>query len=219
MFILKVTSGIFWSLTYILILTRGQRDKTYGMPIIALCANLSWEFIFSFVFPHAIPQIYVNIVWFSLDVFILLQFLKYGKSDYPAMFLPTFLTTLIISFLMVLSVTIEFADWFGKYAAFSQNLLMSILFVSLLKKRGNVQGQSLYIAIFKMLGTLCASVLFAIYYPTLLIGMISIAIFVFDGLYIVLLYQKFYELGISPWTRVGRRPAAGYPGMAAADKT
>jgi hypothetical protein len=209
MFFLKVTSGIFWSLVYVCILIRGYRDKTYGMPMIALCANISWEFIFSFVFPHAIPQIYVNIVWFSLDFLILVQFIKYGKNEYQTMFRSGLLATLIISFLIVLSITIEFKDWFGKYAAFSQNLLMSIMFIIMLKKRDNIQGQSLYIAIFKMAGTLCASILFAIYYPSLLIIMISALTFGFDCIYTIMLYQKFNDLGVNPWTRITGKVSMG----------
>ncbi len=40
-------SGLFWTVTYLLIIRRGFRDQTYGMPLVALCANLAWEFIFS----------------------------------------------------------------------------------------------------------------------------------------------------------------------------
>jgi len=49
--ILLVSSGVLWTVTYLLIIRRGFLDHTYGMPLVALCANLSWEFIFSFVFP------------------------------------------------------------------------------------------------------------------------------------------------------------------------
>ena len=49
---LMLGSGIFWTLTYVPIIWRGFLDQTYGMPLAALCANLSWEFIFSFVHPH-----------------------------------------------------------------------------------------------------------------------------------------------------------------------
>jgi hypothetical protein len=37
-----------------------------------------------------------------------------------------------------IGITFEFQDFEGKYAAFSQNLMMSILFVALLVKRGNL---------------------------------------------------------------------------------
>jgi hypothetical protein len=54
--ILLVGTGIFWTITYLLIIRRGFLDHTYGMPLIALCANLTWEFIFSFVFPQGPVQ-------------------------------------------------------------------------------------------------------------------------------------------------------------------
>jgi len=41
---------------------RGFKDKTFGMPFAALCANISWEAIFAFVTPHSSPQIYINYV-------------------------------------------------------------------------------------------------------------------------------------------------------------
>ncbi|MHC5853839.1 transmembrane-type terpene cyclase [Nostoc sp.] len=42
---LMLGSGAFWILTYILLIQRGFKDQTYGMALVALCANLSWEFI------------------------------------------------------------------------------------------------------------------------------------------------------------------------------
>ncbi len=54
--LLMLGSGIFWTITYILIIQRGLRDHTYGMPLVALCANISWEFIFSFILPPYLVQ-------------------------------------------------------------------------------------------------------------------------------------------------------------------
>ena len=65
---LMLGSGAFWALAYVLIIRRGFLDATYGMPLVALCANVSWEFIFSFVHPHGPVQRPVNIVWFLLDL-------------------------------------------------------------------------------------------------------------------------------------------------------
>jgi len=33
---LMIVGGIFWSLTYILVIRRGFKDKTYGIPLAAL---------------------------------------------------------------------------------------------------------------------------------------------------------------------------------------
>lgn len=46
---LMLGSGAFWTLTYVLMIRRGFVDRTYGMPLVALGANVSWEFIFSFL--------------------------------------------------------------------------------------------------------------------------------------------------------------------------
>ena len=79
---LMIIGGLFWSITYILSIGRGFKDKTYGMPLAALCANISWEGMFYFIYPHSPPQLYIDYAWFLIDVFILMQFLKYGRSEF-----------------------------------------------------------------------------------------------------------------------------------------
>ena len=66
--VLKLGSGVSWTLVYILIINRGFQDRTFGMPLTALCANLSWEFIFSFIYPQNPPQNYINITWLAFDI-------------------------------------------------------------------------------------------------------------------------------------------------------
>ncbi len=207
---LMIAGGIFWSLTYILIIRRGFKDKTYGMPLAALCANISWEFIFSFVHPHSAPQIYINYIWFFLDVFIVLQFLKFGKSEFPALsnkqFYIVFLLALATGFGLVLSITYEFNDWQGAYSAFGQNLMMSVLFIVMLFRRENLRGQSIFIAIFKMLGTGLSSLAFYLYAPisqgSVLLPFLFVSIFIYDLIYAGMVYQKYREDGISVWERI-----------------
>jgi hypothetical protein len=80
--IILTIGGIFWILTYVFIISKGFKDKTYGMPLIALCTNISWEFIFSFILPHSPPQLFVNYLWFGLDSVIVFQFFKYHKNEF-----------------------------------------------------------------------------------------------------------------------------------------
>ena len=204
-----ITGGIFWSLTYILIIRRGLIDKTYGMPLAALCANISWEAIFSFIHPHSPPQIYINYMWFLLDAFIVMQFLKYGKSEFPALsnkkFNAMFLLTLVTCFFLVLFITYEFNDRDGAYAAFGQNLMMSILFIVMLFRRNDPRGQSIFIAIFKMLGTAMASLAFYLYKPitqgSYLFYFLFISILAYDLIYTAMIYQKYREKNIPLWGR------------------
>ncbi|KOS69082.1 membrane protein [Lysinibacillus contaminans] len=189
--------GLFWILTYILIIKRGFQDKAYGMPMVAICANVSWEFIFAFIYPQNDLQQKITIIWFVLDIVILIQYLIYGRKEFKKylsnkLFYACFFITLGISFLTILAITQEFNDYEGIYTAFFQNLMMSGLFISLLFWRGNLNGQSLSIAIFKMLGTLFASVAFFIYFRTSLITILSVATLLYDWIYIFFLC-KFYS--------------------------
>src|SRR5262245_31865073 len=202
---LQIGSGIFWTAVYILIIRLGFRERTYGMPIAALCANISWEFIFSFVYPHDPPQNYITIVWFVFDLVIVLQTLRFGRVAFEprSLFYPAFILGLLVRFGARLAITVQCHDWDGKYTAFGQNLMMSVLFVAMLLKRQNVTGQSIYIALFKMAGTLLPSILFFLRSPNApLLNFLYVAIFIFILIYAVLLYAKHRELGINPWTRV-----------------
>lgn len=197
--------GAFWSATYLLIIRRGFKDKTYGMPMAALCANISWEAIFAFFTPHDPPQLYVNYIWFSLDVIIVWQFLKYGKKEFPEItnwqFFALFGLGIGISIPMILAVNYEFQDDVGAYAAFGQNLMMSVLFVTMLINRKGIDGQSFYIGLFKMIGTGLSSLAFYMYRPIAqdsnLLQFLFVAIFAFDLIYTIGIYQKCKNQGIS----------------------
>jgi hypothetical protein len=206
---LMVVGGLFWSLTYILIIRRGFKDKTFGMPLAALCANISWEAIFSLIYPPSPPQIYINYAWFTLDIVIVFQFLRFGKSEFPKFsikkFYLAFSMMLLIAFGLIFAITYELHDFLGVYAAFGQNLVMSILFVTMLLSRNGVRGQSMYIALFKMLGTGVVSLAFYSYQPisqeSVLLPSLYVSIFVVDAIYLILLYRKSKESKISPWLR------------------
>ena len=188
---IMVCSGVLWTLAYLLMIRRGFLDRTYGMPLVALCANISWEFIFSLVYPHDLPQRAVNVVWFSFDLVVLLQVLLYGPREFAGLprraFYAVFALALATSFGAVLAVTVEFDDFDGVYSAFGQNLMMSVLFLTMLYARRSLRGQSVSIALLKMGGTALASFAFYFYNPeydgSVLLPFLYVAILVFDGIY------------------------------------
>jgi hypothetical protein len=187
-----VGSGVLWTLAYLLIIRQGFLDRTYGMPLAALCANLSWEFIFAFVYPHDLPQRAVNVVWFSFDLVILAQLLLYGPREFAGLsrrlFYASVALALVTAFGAVLTITLQFEDFDGAYSAFGQNLMMSVLFVAMLYYRGSLRGQSVSIAALKMGGTALASVAFYFFNPdyagSVLLPFLYVAILVFDGVYL-----------------------------------
>jgi hypothetical protein len=100
----------------------------------------------------------------------------------------------------------EFNDLQGAYAAFGQNLMMSVLFIVMLFSRENLKGQSIYIALFKMLGTGISSLAFYLYQPiskgSFLFSFLFISILLYDIIYVILMYQKSRENNIPIWSRL-----------------
>ncbi len=46
-----LASGIFWIITYACVIRQGLLDRTTAMPFLALAMNITWEFLFTFVYP------------------------------------------------------------------------------------------------------------------------------------------------------------------------
>ena len=133
------------------------------MPFVALSLNIAWEFIYSFhnFQWNAISlQRGINIFWFVLDLVIVYQYFKFGKkyftSKFPSkLFIPWSFLILVACFVIEFAFLNEFPGGQGaKYAAFLQNLVMSILFIDMLLKREGDKEFSLTVAVAKFLGTL-----------------------------------------------------------------
>jgi hypothetical protein len=82
-----------------------------------------------------------------------------SKSTFIAWSVLALITALLIQY----AIRREFGVAKGAgYSAFLQNLLMSILFITMLVRRGSREGQSLMIAISKWIGTLAPTILYGV---------------------------------------------------------
>jgi hypothetical protein len=90
-------------------------------------------------------------------------------------------------------ITNEFHD-LGTYAAFGQNLMMSVLFIVMLYRRRSLRGQSMSIALCKLLGTALASMAFYLYSPlsqhSVLLPFLYISILFYDVIYVGIVYMR-----------------------------
>ncbi|MEP6989271.1 MAG: hypothetical protein ABI970_26965 [Chloroflexota bacterium] len=208
--ILTLISGISWSLVYIELIRRGFKDKTYGMPLFALTFNLAWEFLFSLVFRNngdVTLQTIINFIWGCFDIVIAYTYFRYGREEFSQhadakWFAAWSVAAFAVSFAIIYFSAVEFgANWAPIYTAFAQNLMMSVLFIGMLTKRNDVGGQSIYIALFKWLGTAAPTVLFYASTGSKLVLILGAGCFIYDALYTFLLYRKFHALGLNPFTR------------------
>ncbi|MCD1258579.1 hypothetical protein B5M42_006995 [Paenibacillus athensensis] len=188
--LLALGSALFWTMAYVLLILKGFRDRTCGMPLAALCANLAWELLWAFILPfHPVQQI-VTVIWLALDGVILLQLLRYSQNGLsPRTLRITVGALFAIALLLHVGTAVELHDPQGKYSAFAINLMMSLLFIRMALIRGRF-GQSLGIAWTKMLGTLCASLWsYSLYPHSVLLNMLYVLIAAADGTYILLLHK------------------------------
>ena len=210
--IFKIIIGICWTLVYIILIYRGFKDKSCGMPFFALAFNVSWEFVYAFLLPDKeVLQVVVNIIWFALDVLILFIYFRYGRKEFryektldKKWFILWSGLVIIISFSINYVAGLELHNnSLGEiYSAFLSNMMMSVLFIYMLMHRNDVKGQSMYIALFKWIGTACATAQTYLDRGDNFILVLGICSFIFDVIYIVMLHYKFKDLKIRPFLRI-----------------
>lgn len=214
--ILIIISGVAWTIAYVNLVKVGLKDKTYGMPFIALALNIAWEVVYTSLGLETSPdkvQTWIYVICSILDLGILYTYFKYGRKEFKKYFdkkyfIPWSILILIMAFTVQLGFLTEFKmiayenfkyvdSYLDPYpgaglSAFMQNLIMSVLFINMLLKRKNTRGQSMTIAISKWIGTLAPTILVGIILESTLILILGIFCTVFDLLYIWLLnrFQK-----------------------------
>lgn len=201
---LVLLSGFCWTLVYLDGIRLGVRDRTYAMPFWALALNIAWEILHSVLGYRQsglVLQVGINAVWALFDVGILYTYFRYGRQWFPKNLRPHwFMVWSVLGLITALVVQYGFVAEFGlmvgrAYAAFLQNLLMSILFIGMLVQRGSSEGQSLLIAVSKWLGTLAPTILFGVLGaegftgPNAFILALGLLCCVFDLIYIAMLAQ------------------------------
>jgi len=200
---------VLWIAVYVLILHRSLKDKTYGFPMFAICSNLAWEYTFTFILPYLDPPLSFGFyAWFALDLIVLYTYLRFGRATFPARlpswwFSPLLVTTIAFCFFAISHITRTLNDWHGLYSAFSQCLIMSILFIRMGLRRPDLAGQSLYTAGCRWLATaICAVVSYLLYPESVYRIVVYILIFCCDASYVLIVYRKSRELGFDPWRRL-----------------
>jgi hypothetical protein len=200
--ILYILQFSFWCLAYLFALLRGWRDKTYSIPLPAILLNVAWELLACTVYRQYLPVAPVMaITWLLLDLCILFQVFLYSPNEFPGINRFVF-ASLILNGLLLCIYVFHLAHAAGLtylLSAFPQNLLMSILFVRMLKVRRSLRGQSFYIAIFKFLGTLCAMLFVLLNFLSPLYETTFAAIIFFDLIYLNLVWSHLQRAGANPW--------------------
>lgn len=194
------TGGICWTISYFLTVRKIIKDKFLEFPIMAITANVVWEFIWGFFLELDFGGMYLIVLWrlaFFLDVFMFYTVLKRGKIQVSVPFLqknyvPVMIGTAIAWGFLIYAFYQSGADLpMGFNSGMILNVMMSVLCLMMFWQMPN-RKFSFWIALFRALGTDVFLMIYIfnvspdLWFPKVT-GVIS---FVLDGYYLYLILQR-----------------------------
>lgn len=193
-------AALYWIWVYIIVIKDLSRYKFVGIPVLAVCANIAWEFLWSFRFHTNMGELFQwgYRAWFIMDVFIFYSVFRYGKIQFSDPVLKkNFSPVIIITFLFwvagIYTFTIEYADPIGAISAYLVNAHMSALYILLILQFPKEKSLSISTAWHKMLGTALTSVFCFWAFPKAVFMLtMTVITFILDITYIVIVtyYKK-----------------------------
>ncbi len=155
-----VLGCFLWIVTYVLVAIDCQRRKTYGIPLVAICMNFTWEAMAAFVWPNPILTFHLaEYAWFAVDVVIVYYLLRFGRAQQviPEIrdnFYLVVAATMVLAGVGQYCFTRTFDDPLGYILAFMINMVMSALFIFMYFARRDASDTTYRVAWLKMIGTL-----------------------------------------------------------------
>lgn len=199
-----LASFLSWVVTYALIVRRGFLDGRSGVPLLALASGISWEILYGVVRPTPGFPFFVVPVWLAVDAAVVTQYLRFGLAGPDRLgFLVRCAAAAAGAFALQYTFARDFGDQDGAYLGFAVNVVMSLAFLDMLERRGDVRGQSMYIAVAKLAGSAIAVPHAYVLHSALRSLRVLMAIAVAaDVTYAVLLHGKLRAQRIRPWARI-----------------
>lgn len=208
---LVVASALLWTAVYLIIIYRLHKDHAPSMPWVCLCMNFSWEFQFAFLVPYPEPVTRWGIyLWVVFDAVMFALDYRYGKmfyakrfSGYDWAYSPLKFGMFAIIFVTILMMNPQWPQLPDSpmFAAYLMNAIMSILFCQHMFHKETVEGLSIWVAICKFLGTLAPTCIGLIWMPgQYFVYCLAAICAIFDIVYITLLYKRFTQFGLNPFT-------------------
>ena len=161
--ILALAGSIFWLIAYVLMIRKGFQDSTYGIPLLAIMLNFTWEIIYTTIYPpSARGEWWLRLIWLVADVPNVWLLVRFGRASQKIPYIRAhYYVALVATFVLCFVGHLGYHDigayMGGTQSAYIINYVMSVLFVFLYFDRPDAKGLSYGGAWTKMLGTACLS--------------------------------------------------------------
>jgi len=148
----------FWLVLYVLAIVAGFKGRTYAIPLLAICANVSWELIAAVwrIAPEKLWH-YGDILWLCLDLVVVGTLLRYGRArqavpEIQRSFYFVVPATFLLAFVVQYSLESALEDRWGFLDAYVISVMMSALFFFFYFQRRASDNLTYAIAWCKFLG-------------------------------------------------------------------
>jgi hypothetical protein len=196
---LDLTGCFLWAVTYVLVLRRGALDRASGVPLLGVAANVAWELIYTVARRTPALPIFVVPAWLAIDAAILHQHLRYG----PARSYLKVAAVVMVAFALEYAVVLDWADRDGVCSGFAVNVVFSLAFIAMIERRRDVGGQSMYIALGKLVGSaIMIPHAYALHGALWSLRAFMAVTLLGDVTYAALLHRRLRAQGIRPWGRL-----------------
>lgn len=198
-----------WVFAYVIYIKDIVKYKYLEMPIFAGCANIGWEFTWSFLAKTdmgLLPQ-YTYRTWFFCDLFIFGGLLAYGWKQYQtprlrSYHVPLCLFSAVAWVFGVYSMHTSNLDTpIGATSAYLAQLCISFLYIPLLLRQGTSQRFSFSAGWLRTVGTGMNTVFMHMHYPdNHFLRVIATLSTILDVTYVFLAWKMLRELKGAPQT-------------------
>ncbi len=161
---LTVLGDLLWAIAYVLIIIQCFRQRSYGLPLVAIAMNFTWELQYSLLVPPRCDNNSVDIVkaamilaWALLDLVIVWQLFAYGRNEQNIPEIKRHFHAIVVLALVLAFIGNFTFDRFhhadaAPISGVMINFVMSLLFIFLLFQRPELRGISWSAALFRVAG-------------------------------------------------------------------
>ena len=191
---------LLWVFTYVIVIRNIVKKRFIEIPIMAICANFGWEFLWSFVFHTDMGELYVwgYRIWFFMDCYIVYGLFKYGVKQVSIPVIKNYFSIIttfgLLAWGIILYFYIKLYDapftHMGANSGYVLNVMMSALYITFFLKTNQRDGFSLLAAWLKGVGTLLITVFCFLHFNDGFLLSMCIVTTLLDLVYIFLLQRK-----------------------------
>ena len=188
-----------WVIFYGFVVRDILRKKFVEIPAPSVVTNISWEFVWGFLFAPDMGQLFVwgYRVWFVLDVFITYSLFKYGHKQVRSPILKKYFRPAAAVGIPIWTLAIYFfvAQGFdtptGLTSGYILNVIIAVLYILLILRHPTLSDFSYMVAWSKMLGTALASVFcFIVLSDKPFLLTMCVVCFIVDSTYIAVFHWR-----------------------------